>query len=61
MRNFCKIMLMKQVDLNDFVSADVRVLIGHDRGVAIRSACHLDELDVDAEQVMIVVPKHLAH
>jgi hypothetical protein len=51
---------MKRVDLSKFVSANVRVLIGHDRGVAIREDTDLDALDQSDEEVVIAIPSTLA-
>jgi hypothetical protein len=47
---------MKLLDLKSVVGEEARVLIGHERGVAVRKAFNLDQLDNDAEPVRIIVP-----
>jgi hypothetical protein len=50
---------MSRIDLNNVVGDDVRVLIGQDRGVAVRNSFNLDALDQNAEDVEVVVPPTL--
>src|SRR4051812_47936175 len=47
---------MKQLELSTILGRDARVLIGHQRGLAVREAMRLDELDRDADPVQVVVP-----
>jgi len=50
---------MPRINLADTVGPDVRVLIGQDRGVAVRAAMHLDELDNSQTSVEFVIPETL--
>jgi hypothetical protein len=47
---------MARVELQNIVGPEVRVLIGHERGIAIRNAFNLDALDQSPDAVEIVVP-----
>ena len=50
---------MKQLDLSTIVGESIRVLIGQERGVAVRNSFKLDELDVQQDPVEIIVPRTL--
>ncbi len=50
---------MKRIELSKFVGDDIRVLIGHERGIAVRNAFGMDALDQDPEVVQIAVPSTL--
>jgi hypothetical protein len=50
---------MKRIELKSVVGNDVRVLIGQDRGAAVREAFELDALDRDAEPVEVIAPENL--
>ncbi len=48
---------MPKLDLSKVAGNEVRVLIGHDRGRAVRELFDLDGLDTAQERVIIVVPE----
>lgn len=50
---------MAHVDLKLFGKGQVRVLIGHDKGLAAREALRLDELDQRGEVVTVSIPATL--
>jgi hypothetical protein len=50
---------MKRLELKTVIRDDARVLIGQERGVAVREAFGLDALDRAGELVQIVVPSSL--
>jgi len=50
---------MIQLNLELIAGDEIRVLIGHDRGVEARALLKVNELDQSAPPVLVVAPKHL--
>nr|WP_321509383.1 hypothetical protein [uncultured Celeribacter sp.] len=52
--------MMVQIDLSQLTSAHSRVLAGHRRGVEARTLYHLDEIEKDpSDRIVIIAPGQL--
>lgn len=48
-----------EIDFSKVAPSGIRVLIGHDKGVAARAALGLDKLDDDQQEVVFLLPESI--